>query len=238
LASLAADHEGYDTVLNLNAYVGESVIPDELEDYIVVKFKKAILHLQKGTQLTTDLCQSAFVMPFLISQPGADDDPDTLDQAYVGGQSIEEIVNSDIAGDYRREFMTAWPMKKFRNENFGAYFNVQAYSVSHLEWDTKIDLTKLLNYLADLYATEVDTEGIPYQFLCLYYINGHNETLTFDTDSTRWYLELEWDYKPIKGKQIPSSLLSRIINNLEGRRQSRANIDSRREKFFERIFFR
>jgi len=223
LPTIAVDQCGYGTVLKISTYADPTFyLPDEIEDYMTIKIKKAVLHLRiVGAAHNAGFYtgQRVFIPVAFQERPG-DTVPTSSADALSNGTSVEEYLNSKIAGDGPRGFSVG--ASKIQKETIQPHINTGQYYWNY-EVNFRIDLTKVMQRTLANYEAAPSSTSDNDLYLLMYASSDHTTSIEPPVDSNRFLLEVEWDFVPLS-RQVGNTIGSGQALVPAGIRTNRAKI--------------
>jgi len=201
---VAVNYCGFGTVLKLATYADPTAfLPDEVEDYISIRFKKVTLRISYTNMAYGTMSQPPFgnmdLMPCIYQCRPGDTVPTSYSAGKAVGTTIEENINSGISGDGPRGVVIG-EKKNLRFKPF-AYTSSNWYAAAYLAWN--VDLTKIFQDLLigyqQGYTLALD------QYVLLYGEAGQTFALANTGDGDYWELDIEWDFKGSNGRTNPNA---------------------------------
>jgi hypothetical protein len=144
-ATLLTNEHGLAVLFDLYAVAQTALLPDELEDYLTVNIKKAVVHYYPGyclDSVTLASDNSLLGCPVIIKGQVGTATPASTCAAWAEDETIQSVINAQIADDLKRTILTR-PVKKFNVTN-AVYWDSQAnafHASTYLRAKFDIDVT-------------------------------------------------------------------------------------------------
>jgi len=202
--TITINHVGFGTVIKLSTYADPTAyLPDEVEDYISIRFKKVTLRFRytsmESGATNVPLSDNEDIYPIIYQCRPGDTVPTSYDGAKAVGTTIEENVNSGISGDGPRG-MIIGAGKTVKYQPVGIY---STSWIAHKTAEFKLDVTKqfqdlLLGYQQG-YTLALDS------YVLMYGESGQNFSLNNLSGGDYWALDIEWDFKSGSAGKLPNA---------------------------------
>jgi len=194
------------SIINLGNYVTPSFLPDEVEDYLSVKIKKAVIIIDVfASSLASILAQSrrdcVYGVPVIIKTLTSSDHPTKADDAWsetVG--AIEEYVNSKFADDIHRTIELR--QGKMFNSQTEVYWDSQANNAKYNHYVSQryfLDVTKIIQDSIKKAREAGHSAELADVWVCLYMSHAVGDTMT---GLSHAFMIVDYDYQQVKNVPV------------------------------------
>jgi hypothetical protein len=184
-------------------------LPDELEDFLTVNIKKAVVHYYPGycmDSVTIASDNSLLGCPVIIKGQVGTATPSSNTSAWAEDETLQSAINSLIADDLKRAIIVR-NTKKFSITN-AVYWDSQAqafHAVTYARAKFDIDVTEEVRDVVRRTQEGINPSDVAKAWVCLFLQAGIGSTLNQMSTGNCCFYEVDYDIVLRKSNKKPTS---------------------------------